>query len=299
VVTTVHGPFDETSTFLYQRIATRAAIIAISFSQARAAHALPIARVVHHGLDTSAYRLGTGGDHLLFLGRMAPEKGAHRAARIAREAGVPLLLAAKMREPAEREYFETWVQPLLGGGVEYVGEASEREKIELLGSAAALLNPIRWPEPFGLVMIEALACGTPVITFDEGAAAEIVLHGETGFVCRTEQEMIAAIGRVEGIDRRVCRRSCESRFSMERMAADHIRLYDEVLRARARAGLGPGVRHDGRERRGASVLSPGLPPQLDARRQAVDAHRVAVDVDVDRAAGVRHAPHSQELDVRR
>ena len=135
-------------------------------AQADAAPDLKIARVIHHGLDIDRYPAGLGdGGYFLFLGRMAPEKGVHRAARVAREAGVRLLIAAKMSEPAEHRYFQEEVEPFLDQNVEYVGEVGKREKLALLAGARALVNPIRWAEPFGLVMIEALACGTPVLAF--------------------------------------------------------------------------------------------------------------------------------------
>ena len=163
---------------------------------------------------------------------MSPDKGAHRAVRVARATGLPLLLAAKMREPEEREYFERRVRPLLGDGVEFVGEVGGVDKLELLGEARALLMPIRWPEPFGMVMVEALACGTPVIAFPEGAAPEVVEHGRTGFLCGDEPEMVAAVRRLDELDRAACRRSVVERFSARRMAAQHVSVYRSVLEER-------------------------------------------------------------------
>jgi glycosyltransferase involved in cell wall biosynthesis len=235
-VTTMHGAFDELSIPIYRRIGEEVPIVAISHAHARSAGGVPIARVVHHGLDLSQFPVGRGGDHLLFLGRMCPEKGAHRAIRIARAAGVPLVIAAKMREPLERAYFDAEVRPLLGRGVEYIGEPSFPEKIELLRSALALVNPIRWPEPFGLVMIEALACGTPVVAYDAGAAPEIVVHGRTGLLCRTQDEMVAAVALVAGIERPVCRDDCEERFSMRRMVGAYVSVYEGLLAAGASRG---------------------------------------------------------------
>jgi len=229
VVTTNHGPFNEELRDIYRAIGGRIPIIAISHSQAATARDVPIAGVIHHGIDTEAFPFGAGdGGYLLFLGRMVPEKGARRAALIAQLAGVPLLIAAKMREPLELQFFEEQVKPLLGNGVEYIGEVANGERLELLRGARALLNPIRWPEPFGLVMIEALACGTPVLTFAEGAAPEIVDDGVTGFVCDDEAAMVRAISRIDTLDRGACRAAAETRFSTARMVRDHLELFQRL-----------------------------------------------------------------------
>jgi len=174
--------------------------------------------------------VGAGdGDYFLFLGRMAPGKGAHRAMEAANKAGVRLLMAAKMREPSEHEYFDVYVKPYLNGDLRYLGEVSHAEKLDLLAGARGLLNPIRWPEPFGLVMIEAMACGTPVLTYAEGAAPEIVEDGVTGFVCRDEADLAESIARVDTLDRRACRAAVEGYFSSDRMVAEHLSLFEDVL----------------------------------------------------------------------
>ncbi|HLF40544.1 MAG TPA: glycosyltransferase family 4 protein, partial [Acidimicrobiia bacterium] len=210
VVTTNHGPFDPGAREIYGAVARRVPIIAISYSQRATAPELPIAAVIHHGIDPEAFPVGTGsGGYLLFLGRMAPEKGAHRAIEVARRAGLPLVLAAKMREPAERRYFAECVEPHLGADVDFVGEVPQEDKAALLGGARALLNPITWAEPFGLVMLEALACGTPVLSFPNGAAPEIVEHGRTGFLCRDEADMVAAVERLDQLRRSDCRAAVE------------------------------------------------------------------------------------------
>ncbi len=240
VVTTNHGPFNDELLDIYRVIAPAVSIIAISQSQASFAGDLPIARVIHHGIDTAEFPVGDGGGgYFLFLGRMAPDKGARRAVRIARQAGVPLLLAAKMREPLELEYYDNQVKPLLGGDVEYVGEVGGTDKLKLLAEARALLNPIRWVEPFGLVMIEALACGTPVLAYRHGAAPEIVDHGVTGFLCDQRDEMADAIAQVDSLDRRACRAAVEERFSTDRMVADHLDLFESLLAGRAAAPAAP------------------------------------------------------------
>lgn len=230
LVTTNHGPFTADTRRIFARIADSAAIVAISEDQAGRAVGIPIAAVIHHGIDLEAYRPGTRlGDHLVFIGRMDPDKGVDRAVRIARASGRPLRIVTKMREPSEREYFETGVRPLLSRDDELLGELEVAERVAILQEAVALLNPITWPEPFGLVMAEALAVGTPVIAFDAGAAPEIVTPGVTGFLCEDEAAAVAAVGRLGEIDRNRCRQDAEARFSIDRMAADHERLYEAVL----------------------------------------------------------------------
>ena len=231
VVTTIHGEFNDEMTDLYTEIARTVPIIAISHAQRRPVPQLPIARVIHHGIDASDFPFGTGaGGYCLYLGRMAPGKGAHRAVAVARKAGMALMMAAKMREPWEREYFETQVEPYLTDEIRYLGEVPHEQKLELLSGAAALLFPIRWNEPFGLVMLEALACGTPVLAFPEGAAPEVVEDGKTGFLCHDEAAMVEALGRLGTIDRRTCRAAVEGYFSTQRMVREHIELFEDVAR---------------------------------------------------------------------
>jgi glycosyltransferase involved in cell wall biosynthesis len=238
IVSTCHGPFDEDLLPIFRAIGRRASIIAISADQATRAAGVPIRRVIHHGIDPAEYPVGTGtGDFLLFLGRMSPTKGVHRAIDLARRTGSKLLIAAKCREPLERQYFEEVVHPKLGGDVEYLGEVSGVDKLELLGEAQALLNPIQWPEPFGLVMIEAMACGTPVIASDCGAAPEIVDQGTTGFIGADDDELVASIARVDQLDRSACRAAVEGYFSATRMAAEYVEVFDSILREGVRIDL--------------------------------------------------------------
>jgi glycosyltransferase involved in cell wall biosynthesis len=231
VVTTVHGPLDEDLIDLYRRLGTRVPIIGISEAQRRPAPDLPIARVIHHGVDPDGFTVGPGGDYCLFLGRMAPEKGPHRAIAAARKAGTPLILAGKLREPNEHLFFEKEVAPLLGDDVEYVGEVSQAEKERLLGGARATLFPIRWNEPFGLVMLEALACGTPVLAFPEGAVPEVIEDGRTGAICRDESEMADAISSAGEFDRSACRAAVEGYFSMDRVVDEHLELFEQLVAA--------------------------------------------------------------------
>lgn len=230
VVTTNHGPFTHVTSKIYTKIARYASIVCISRSQARSAGQIPVAAVIHHGVDLDAYSYGHGaGDYLMFVGRMNPVKGVHHAVRVAQKAGRRLVIASKMREPQEIEYFERAVRPLLADGDEGPREMPQAERIALLREASALVNPIRWREPFGMVMPEAMAAGTPVLAFPNGAAPEIVDPGRNGFLCRDEEEMVAAVERVPEVDRRDCRRAAERRFSHLRMARDHERLYRWLL----------------------------------------------------------------------
>jgi glycosyltransferase involved in cell wall biosynthesis len=229
VVTTNHGPFAGELAAIYRSIGHRVPVIAISRHQAGTAGDVPVASVIHHGVDPGSYPVGAGdGGYVAFLGRMTPAKGVDVAVRAARRAGVPLRIAAKMREPAEREYFDEAVRPLLGGDVEYVGELGSGDKLDLLTGAAALLNPVRWHEPFGMVMIEALACATPVIATRRGSVPEIVDHGRTGYLCRRDSDLVDALGRIDALDRRACRRAAVTRFSTGRMVRDHLDLYRRV-----------------------------------------------------------------------
>jgi glycosyltransferase involved in cell wall biosynthesis len=230
VVTTNHGPFTDETRRIWNRISKHASIICISHSQARASGGVPVSAVIHHGIDLDVHQAGPGGgDYLMFIGRMAADKGVHHAVRIAREAGLPLIMATKMREAAEIAYFNEQVRPLLQSEDQMPSEMPLRRRLSLLREARALLNPITWREPFGLVMAEGLASATPVLAFPNGAAPEIIEHGRTGFLCRDEAEMVQAIGKVGQIDRHECRSTAERRFSLQRMARDHERFYRRVL----------------------------------------------------------------------
>jgi glycosyltransferase involved in cell wall biosynthesis len=234
VLTTIHGPFNEELTDIYRVLATRVPIIAISNAQRLGGPEIPIKRVIHHGVEATDFPVGDGGgdgegEFVLFLGRMAPDKGAHRAIEVARKAGVRILLAAKMREQWERDYFDENVAPLLGPDAVYLGEVSHERKLELLATARALLFPIRWNEPFGMVMLESMACGSPVLAFPEGAVPEVVEDGKTGYLCEDEAAMVEAIGRLDRLSRADCRAAVEGYFSTERMVADHVELYRELL----------------------------------------------------------------------
>jgi glycosyltransferase involved in cell wall biosynthesis len=232
VVTTIHGPFNEELTGIYRRIADRVPIIAISNAQRAVVPDLSVARVIHHGIDPSAFPMGRGeGGYCLFLGRMNADKGAQRAVDAARKAGVPLVMAGKCREPWEHQFFDHEIKPHLSEDITYAGEVPHDEKVRLLANARCLLFPIRWNEPFGLVMLESMACGTPVLAFREGAAPEVVEDGVTGFLCEDENEMAEGIGRIDTLDRGDCRAAVEGYFSMKRCVDEHLELFEELQRS--------------------------------------------------------------------
>lgn len=243
VVATNHMPFNADFADLYGRYASVLPIIAISHDQAaRAPAGLPIGTVIHHGLDLDRYAVGRGsGDYLVSLGRMNPDKGIDTAIEVARRSGMDLAIAAKIREPGEKRYFAEVIEPLLGRGIEYVGEVDHAHKVELLQGARALINPIRWPEPFGLVMIEAMACGTPVVGTPCGAAPEIVNHGTTGYLVESSDDLADAVERAALLDRRACRAHVEAHFSMDTMARNHESFYRSVLNDRHYAMSRPGM----------------------------------------------------------
>lgn len=229
LVTTIHGQLTAEAADVYRAVARRGAVIAISRNQASRIPDLPVSRIIHHGLDVSAVPLGSGrGGYLCFIGRACPDKGLLEAILIARRAGLPLRFAVKMRQPEELSYFRDVIDPLLGPNEEFLGEIDEAAKYGLMGEATAFLNPIQWPEPFGLVMIEALATGTPVVGTAVGSAPEIIEHGKTGYLGRTE-ELAGLVHRAAALDRAVCRNAVESRFSAEKMVTEHLRLFLELL----------------------------------------------------------------------
>ena len=236
-VTTCHGPFDADLSDLYGRACRDMPVVAISWDQAgRAPTSVRLAAVIHHGIEVSSYPWRRRvGEHLLFLGRMDPSKGVHLAAQLAHRSGQCLVIAAKMRNVDEHRYFDTAVRPLLDSRVTFIGEVGQAAKLELLASAKALVNPICWPEPFGLVMVEALACGTPVIAFANGAAPEIITDGVTGFLVENEDmdELVRALDKVPDLDRGACRAAVEERFSADRMAAEYVQIYHQAIAAKA------------------------------------------------------------------
>ena len=235
VLHTVHGPLDtHEAQHAYASIAEVSpgvGLISISENQRRPMPDLPWVATVPNAIDLSLYPSKPHkGDYLLFLGRFSPDKGAHRAIAVAMELGLPLKMAGKNREPKEREYFAELIEPHVGhGGIEYLGEVTHGEKVELLQDARATLFPIEWEEPFGLVMIEAMACGTPVIATRHGAVPEVIEHGVSGIIVDSYKEMAGALEQADALDPDECRRYVEERFAPERMVGDYEAAYTAAL----------------------------------------------------------------------
>jgi glycosyltransferase involved in cell wall biosynthesis len=229
-LTTLHGRLDLPHLVpVFQRFHDMP-VVSISDAQRAPLPWIGWAATVYHGLPLDLYALDERpGEYLAFLGRISPEKRLDWAIEIARRAGMPLRVAAKV-DPADRAYFEQTIEPLLAQPhVDYIGEIGEDEKSAFLGRAKALLFPIDWPEPFGLVMIEAFACGTPVVAYRRGSVPEVIDDGWTGFIVDGMDEAVEACARAADLDRRRCRQRFEERFSVERMARDYVDVYQEVV----------------------------------------------------------------------
>ncbi len=234
VLHTVHGPLDAEGGVIYEQIARvspQVGLISISLNQRKPKPHLPWVANCPNALDFSLYPCKPHrGEYLLFVGRMSPDKGCHRAIAVAMETGLPLKIAGKRREPKEREYFDEYVAPHLGHhGIEYLGEVTHGEKVELLQDARVTLFPIEWEEPFGLVMIESMACGTPVIATRFGAVPEVIEHGRSGMIVDDYRMMPAALQEADELDPIECRRYVEERFAPERMVADYMTAYREAI----------------------------------------------------------------------
>lgn len=227
-VTTLHGRLDIPNLKpLYEEFSDEP-LISISNRQR-----LPLLRAnwrgtVYHGLPENLYSLREKpGKYLAFIGRISPEKRVDHAIEIACRLGLPLKIAAKV-DRVDREYYETTIRPLMCNGVEFIGEIGDEEKEEFLGNAMALLFMIDWPEPFGLAMVEAMACGTPVIARARGSVPEIIQHGKTGFIVETVEEAMVAVQELPKLSRKLCRQTFEKRFTSRRMAEDYIAIYEQL-----------------------------------------------------------------------
>ena len=240
-VHTAHGPMLGHSGVLYasaSRFNPAASLISLTYSQRKAAPHLPWIANCQNAIDIDRFPFRDGHDgYFAFLGRMSPEKGARDAVAIARAAGVELRIAAKCREPAERQYFAEHVEPYLGDGIEYLGELDHAEKGVLLRDARGLLAPIDWEEPFGLVFAEAAACGTPVVATRRGSVPEVVVDGVTGIVRATPEELVTALPLVDSLDRVAIRRHAERQFAPARMVSDYLDAYALVLEGVDRLAL--------------------------------------------------------------
>jgi glycosyltransferase involved in cell wall biosynthesis len=247
-VTTLHGRLDIPDLFPIFREFSDMYLISISNSQRRPMPWAGWLATVHHGLPERLHMMSHGeGGYLAFLGRISPEKRVDRAIEIAKLVGMPLRVAAKI-DPADQVYYDRCIRGLLeDSDTEFIGEIAEHQKTEFLGNARALLFPIDWPEPFGLVMIEAMACGTPVIAFRGGAVDEVIEDGVNGFVVSSVKEAAEAVRNVSLIDRKVCRATFERRFSARRMCQDYVRAYERAIEKK----------RTGRDRNGYRQLSVG------------------------------------------
>jgi glycosyltransferase involved in cell wall biosynthesis len=237
-VSTLHGRLDIPELGPLYDFYHDEPVVSISNNQRRPLPQANWQATVHHGLPTDAFAWSERSDgYLAFLGRISPEKRVDLAIEIARRAGLRLKIAAKI-DAADRDYYEQHIASLLSQPhVDFIGEIGEADKVAFLGGARALLFPIDWEEPFGLVMIESLACGTPVVALRRGSVSEVIEHGVTGFVVDTLDEAVAAVARVDTLSRRRCRDVFERRFTSKRMAADYLALYRTLLSAHSPDGV--------------------------------------------------------------
>ncbi len=243
-VVTAHGPVDGEMLSYYRHIGPGISLVAVADFQRRLAPRLPWVGTVHNATRADAYPFESSKDDFcLFLGRMSGEKAPHLAIEAARAAGRRIVVAGKCTEKIERDFFEARVRPLLGPDVEWVGEADGDLKAELLGRARCLVFPVQWNEPFGLVMVEAMACGTPVVALRAGAVPEVVEHGVTGFVCDRVDELPAAIGRVDELEPKACRQRVLDHFDVAQMAEGYERVFRQVA---GQPGATPGRSRPGR-----------------------------------------------------
>ena len=238
VVTTLHGRLDLPELQPIFKEYSEMPVVSISNAQRKPLPGANWAGTVYHGIPKDLYSLhDRPGSYLAFLGRISPEKCPDHAIEVAKRVGMPLRIAAKV-DPADHAYFKQKIERLLDHPlVEYVGEINDAEKNDFLGDAAALLCPYDWPEPFGLVLIEAMACGTPVLAYRQGSIPEIIDHGVTGYICDNIGEMAQAVAGLPLIDRKRCREVFEKRFTVERMANDYLNLYESLVAAPLRPRL--------------------------------------------------------------
>jgi len=229
-LTTLHGRLDLPVLHRIYDVFDDVPVVTISDAQRRPVPHANYLATIQHGIPERLLLPGFGaGGYLAFLGRISPEKGPDAAIRIAQKAGMPIRIAAKV-DAVDRQYFEELIEPLLGApGVEFIGEIGDHQKTEFLGNAAALLFPIAWAEPFGLAMIEAMACGTPVVAFGRGSVPEIVDEGITGFIVDNEDEAAQAAAAASRLDRARVRRVFEQRFTARRMAEDYLNVYRRLI----------------------------------------------------------------------
>jgi glycosyltransferase involved in cell wall biosynthesis len=233
-LTTLHYRLDQSDLVQFFNAYPDMHLVTVSEHQRKPLGQRPRVSTIHHGLpqDLMALEPSPSGDYLVFLGRTSPDKGIDRAIEIATRAGLRLRIAAKI-DAADRDYWNDVVEPMIRGrpDIEFLGEIGDEDKKRLLADALGLLFPIDWPEPFGLVMIEAMACGTPVIARTRGAVPEVIEHGISGFLIDTVEEAVEAVGQLHRLDRRLVRKAFERRFTAARMAADYLDVYRHIIAA--------------------------------------------------------------------
>ena len=230
VVHTLHGPWNDAIRRLFGAVSPPVHLIAISEAQKAGNPGLSYAGVVHNGLDLSIHPWRKDKeDFVVFLGRCNPEKGPEIAVEVAKRAGVPLVMIVKRSEPHEYEHWEREVEPRLRGDEELIFDAPHDVKVDVLGRAKATLFPIQWPEPFGLVMIESMACGTPVVAMPDGAAPEVVVDGQTGFLTPTVDDMVEALGHIDEISPAACREHVTENFSADAMVTKTERILERIV----------------------------------------------------------------------
>ncbi|SDL72975.1 glycosyltransferase family 4 protein [Tessaracoccus oleiagri] len=229
-VVTTHGPVAGPNGDYYRRLGATVELVAISEAQRRQAPDLHWAGMVHNAVDVASFPFNPDkSDYLLWMGRFCPDKAPDLAIEVARRSGRPIVLAGKLNDQREREYFESRVRPLLGPDTDYVGEADSLLKRELYANAAALVFPIQWEEPFGMVMAEALACGTPVVATPRGSVPEIVRPGHNGFIARDVEGLVDAVARLDEIRPADCRADALARFDLPVMASGYERVFRRVI----------------------------------------------------------------------
>ena len=235
-VSTLHGRLDIPDLLPLYREFSEMPVISISDAQRGPLACANWQGTVHHGLPEDSFvPYEEPGQYLAFLGRVSPEKGLEDAIEIAKRCGIPLQIAAKV-DRADRDFFENRIKPLLGDNlVEFIGEIRETEKNEFLGNALALLFPINWEEPFGIVMIEAMACGLPVIAYPRGSVREIIEDGITGYLAHNVESAVNAVAHISELDRRICRRRFEQRFTSKRMALDYLAIYQGLAKMESKS----------------------------------------------------------------
>ncbi len=236
VVSTLHGPFSTSNRKLFEAVADRVHLVAISQGQVKPVPHLPIAGVVYNGLPMEDYPFSDQHDgYLLFVGRISEEKGVHHAIEVAQYLNMPLIIAAKLElnHRPDVQYFKEYVEPRLDGQkIKWIGEVDTDQRNQLMSKAKVFLHPVSFREPFGLTLIEAMACGCPIVAFGRGSIRELVLQGKTGFVVEDTEEMVEAVTSIDLIDRRECRRHALENFNAHRMAKGYEQIYQSIIQQR-------------------------------------------------------------------